>query len=630
MRALRPGLALPPVIALCVYITVAPNDLVWDSDQLCVNNPHAASLRAMLPILWPPTWEERRPALMESYRPTALLSFAIERRLWGDSPAGYHWGNALLHAANAGIVVWLALRLGATSTVGALAGLLFAVHPVTTEAVAWVSNRSILLSTGLCFLGLGVFLGPPGQRRVGPMAASAGLTLLALLSHEGVVFIPLGVGLVWLAKRRRLREWRRLMPLAIVCAAYLALRLALTSVGPPEGPIPAQDRLEPRLLSVARTAKAYAAMFAAPIHLSADRPVRPSDWRTGEGYAALGCVLLLGPVAVAAWRRGPTSACAAALALAAFAPVSNWFYLAGRPIAEQRAYPMAAGLCLCSAVWIGKRHARMCLLGALVLCALAVSRCQQWRSEGALWSATIATTPLKSRAYVNLGLTQDWRGCGQRSRSQYRRATELSPGYGLARLKWGSKLTEAEAYKAAMDVFQALPTQLWQAEYWALAGDAYWGAGEEAEAIGMFEQAAAMAPRMPHVMVRLARAYIATKRLADAEAVLRKAAERQPGGEGIDMALAELRLAQGQYARAASLFALAGQRRRDNGDAAIGLAKALTHLGEHAKAAKACRLALSADPYSAEAYELLGQALVNLGNSTEGWPYLEWAERLRR
>jgi protein O-mannosyl-transferase len=85
------------------------------------------------------------------WQPLTWLSLQTDATLWGPKPWGFHLDNVLLHAANAALL-FLALRAltGAFGTSAAVA-LLFAVHPLRVESVAWVTERKDVLST---FFGL--------------------------------------------------------------------------------------------------------------------------------------------------------------------------------------------------------------------------------------------------------------------------------------------------------------------------------------------------------------------------------------------------------------------------------------------------------------------------------------------
>ncbi len=112
-----------------------------------------------------------------SYRPITNLSYWIDHRLFGLTPFGFHLGNLLWHTATALLVFVLFRELWPTETLVALMGAaLFAVHPVHTEAVAWVSGRSEVLAA---FWGLLAFL---AHRRADREGASASLWRVAALA----------------------------------------------------------------------------------------------------------------------------------------------------------------------------------------------------------------------------------------------------------------------------------------------------------------------------------------------------------------------------------------------------------------------------------------------------------------
>ena len=130
----------------------------WDDDSNLVDNPRFRGLG----------WGELRwmttTTLMGHYIPLTWLSFAVNYRLSGMAPWGYHLGNLLLHAANAGAFYFVSRRLleaafgggvagagrhveadGVLSLGAAFAALAFALHPLRVESVAWVTERRDVL-----------------------------------------------------------------------------------------------------------------------------------------------------------------------------------------------------------------------------------------------------------------------------------------------------------------------------------------------------------------------------------------------------------------------------------------------------------------------------------------------------
>jgi hypothetical protein len=119
--------------------------------------------------------------LLGHYAPLTWLSFALDHAIWGLAPFGFHLTNLVLHADNAALAAVVARRLleaalvlsAPARAVGALvAALLFALHPLRVEAVAWITERRGLLSTLLVFVSLLAYLGATRARPPRRLASS--------------------------------------------------------------------------------------------------------------------------------------------------------------------------------------------------------------------------------------------------------------------------------------------------------------------------------------------------------------------------------------------------------------------------------------------------------------------------
>src|SRR4051812_2578779 len=127
------------LLTLLAYSSVlATGGYIWDDDD------HLTTVKAVrtpggLVEIW------AHPAHFIQFYPMVFTTFNLEYQLWGLSPHGYHFTNVVLHGINA-FLVWLVLRR--LKVPGAmLVALLFAVHPVMVESVAWISERKNVLST---------------------------------------------------------------------------------------------------------------------------------------------------------------------------------------------------------------------------------------------------------------------------------------------------------------------------------------------------------------------------------------------------------------------------------------------------------------------------------------------------
>ena len=130
-------------VTFLIYSPAIEGDFVWDDDMHLTDNKQLDSVEGLKNI-----W--LKPGATFQYFPLTFTSFWIEKRLWGDNPTGYHVVNLLLHISSA-LVLWRILIL--LSVPGAmLAALIFLIHPVNVESIAWITERKNALS-GIFYLG---------------------------------------------------------------------------------------------------------------------------------------------------------------------------------------------------------------------------------------------------------------------------------------------------------------------------------------------------------------------------------------------------------------------------------------------------------------------------------------------
>ena len=153
------------VVTLMAYNPAWHGQLLWDDDN-CSTPPELRSVDGLKRIWF-------QPRATAQYYPLLYTSYWIQQRVWGDSPTGYHLINLLLHI---GCVVMLLRILRFLRIPGAeLAAIIWALHPVNVETVAWIAERKNVLSgifalaATLCYLKFG---DTRGRRR--PRSVRAG------------------------------------------------------------------------------------------------------------------------------------------------------------------------------------------------------------------------------------------------------------------------------------------------------------------------------------------------------------------------------------------------------------------------------------------------------------------------
>ena len=172
------------------------------------------------------------------YRPLLMLTFWFDQSFWDGTASFMHLENLLLHAANAVLVYLLvekAMRQFADEVGFAplLAGLLFAIHPITTESVNWISGRTDLLGTFFVLLTSLALLTAGARRSMAWSLFSAALFACAVMSKEIMVFfLPAAGLLLWHAAGSTRQASRQvvmfLLPFLLLGLAYFALRLLLS------------------------------------------------------------------------------------------------------------------------------------------------------------------------------------------------------------------------------------------------------------------------------------------------------------------------------------------------------------------------------------------------------------------
>jgi protein O-mannosyl-transferase len=235
----RPAVLLPVILLATgvLYSGTLFFEFVWDDGPQIVNNPLIRSWaqmpRAFVSDLW---FHAARQQVY--YRPLFVVWSILNYAVVGLRPWGWHLGAILLHLGATLAVYWLSRRLGLEYWTAALATLIFALHPVHIECVAWISAGSDSMVTMLSAFAFAAFLkgrAPDTTRRLAWHLASMVLLACALLTKEMAASFTLLVGMyIWLFSKgsgaqAKLKEaLAAMLPYGAVTACYvLARKMAL-------------------------------------------------------------------------------------------------------------------------------------------------------------------------------------------------------------------------------------------------------------------------------------------------------------------------------------------------------------------------------------------------------------------
>lgn len=602
-QALGAPLALA-AIAAALYLPSLDAPWVWDDGLAIVQNPN-------LRELWPLSEALSAPSFAPvTGRPTVSLSLALNHVLTGLDPAGFRAGNLLIHLLAALALCGVVRRTleltgqrerfgGAARGLAFASALLWLVHPLVTECVAYITQRTESLMA-LCLLatlyasarGLAAGASP---RWSGVAVACCGLgmgskevmvvaPILALL-HDSVY----GAG----SPRSALRARPRLY--AGLAASWGLLALAIAS-----GPDYAATKMGFEVgigpieyaLSQAPVLLHYFRLALLPYPLAIDY----GDWAPPELSIALpaaACVFALVAGAAALLWRAPRLGFPLAAVFLILAPTSSVVPVGGEIAAERRMYlPLAflISLAVCGLHLRSTRAARGLFPFAVAALALALSlatreRLALYRDPVALWESAVAARPQNPRAHLILGNQLEAAGRRAEALASYQRALALDPDYAMAQVNYGRLLRlEGRLPDAILQFRRALVLnpRLRYANH--NLGRALVDTGEVAAAIPLFERELELQPtflpsmlelvwllasgpdpalRDPVEAARLGRRARELSGGRDAAVLDALAAAQAAGGDfAAAIATAELALAQAEGPRKQRILArLAGYRR---------------------------------------------------------------------
>jgi Flp pilus assembly protein TadD len=586
--------------ALLAYIPALSGGLLWD-DPGHITRPDLRFLAGLGRI-----WFEI--GATQQYYPVLHSAFWFEHLLWGDSTFAYHLLNVLLHATAACLFARLLQRLAIPGAW--FAALLFALHPVCVESVAWISEQKNTLSAVFYLLAALAYLRFHDSRRPAQYAAATALFVLALLTKTVTASLPAALLVVFWWRQGRIDRRHDVLPLL----PWFALG-ALSGLGTAHFErelIGAQGSdfalaFDERLLLAGRVVWFYLGKLVWPAELIFIYPrwtVDAAQWWQwiflAAGLAFLAALLWL---ALAHRRRGPLAT--ALLFGGTLFPVLGFFnvypflfsYVADhfQYLASLAVFALAgAGLSVLAA-----RLSRRTALGAaaLLLGTLGTLTCLQsrmYRDVTTLYETTLERNPSCWMAHQNLAIALAESGQVDAAIAHLRTALAIKPDNAAAENNLGDNLTRLGRLDEALPHLQrAVELQPNYVVGHCNLATTLARLHRFEEAFPHFAEAARLDPRYPQTEQNWGIALMESGQPAQAFAHLARAVEIAPGW-------VEGRIYFGR--------ALAGRNRMQ-------------------EAADQFRSAVEAAPGSGEANYLLGMALRSLGRTAEADAYLEAAQQ---
>jgi len=425
------------ILFVVVFISYAPavcNGFVWDDTALILRDPLIRSWR-----LIPEGFNHFLfvdATASDFYRPLQRLTYTIDYAAFALRPGPYHFVSVLWQGLAAVALFVFAeeflsnfgIERRRCRWIALIASLVWAIHPVQSAAVVYISGRADPLATAFGFFGLFLLLralrSPNPRKLLLVIAAGAALLLSAFSRESGLIFPILGV-IFFLWRRNWTEMWKTIAVGAFVATIYFTLRAGAEHYPAPTLTPPPPPLVRP--IIVARAVAEYAGLIVFPWNLHMDRDVETQP--TGFSEASLSHAAwrelqtLVGLVLIAAffywmWRarkRNPAAFVSLLFALISYLPVSGIVALNAN-VAEHWIYLPSAFFFLAIGLELAQlketstlprstttQAAAMLAIWLIFLGARTFVRTFDWRDQRTFLEQTIARGGDSARMLINLG-----------------------------------------------------------------------------------------------------------------------------------------------------------------------------------------------------------------------------------
>jgi len=438
------ALVLIAAVTVAVYWPALQNDFIdFDDDVYVTANMMVQQGLSLKGFLWSITTFHAA-----NWHPLTWLSHMLDVELFGVNPSGHHATNLLIHAVNSMLLCALLHRLTGLVGRSLVVALLFALHPLHVESVAWVAERKDVLSTLFWFLTMGAYAwyaGRPSLKRYLPVAV---FFALGLMAKQMLVTLPLILLLMdyWPLNRLTSRQGERgtglkvllaeKVPLVVMSAAASLLILrahasakALFNV---DG--------ESLLLHSGNAFLSYVTyirnMFW-PMDLALFYPFEPSAVTAPRVAGAIVLLAVLTGLVVAQGGKRPYLIFGWFWYLITLLPVIGFIRVGGQALADRYTYIPLVGLFIIL-VWGGGEIAgrwrnglpTVAVVTAIVVAILSVLTVKQiryWQSSYSLYAHALAVVERNWLAHNNMGILLSQHNRNDEAIVHFQESVRLNP-----------------------------------------------------------------------------------------------------------------------------------------------------------------------------------------------------------
>jgi tetratricopeptide (TPR) repeat protein len=604
--------AILVITCIIIYTPAMRGDFIWDDDAYITDNPLITAPDGMRRI-W---FSFDHPS---QYFPLTYTVFRLGYQMWGFDTFGYHLINVLIHIANA-FLVWIVL-VKLRLRWAWLAVLIFALHPINVESVAWITElKNVLMAFFflLSFLLWLKFIENPEPKAKDWLIYTGSFIFyaLALFSKTTACTLPIVMMLVLWSKHISIREkhWRRIIPYIVFGIMMGFVTIWWEQVRGASASVLRLNYLE-RFLLAGRALWFYIGKLILPVNLTFSYPLWDVDWTKPFHYTwTLAAVF----VAVLMWyyraKIGRWPIAVVVFFVVTLAPVLGFVsiythyysYVADHYVYVACIGPIALFAAAISIAWHKSNNIiriiiSVCLVaGLMYLCVTSWRQSHIYKDLETLWQDTLKKNPNSPLAWNNMGIILENRGNKEEAMTYYRKVLKIHPDDEVALYNIGTLLKSE---------------------------------GKLDEAVSYYQKAIRIQPGYAAAHNNLANTLKMQGKVDEAIEHYKKALSIQPLDAIAHYNLANTLRSQGQLEQAITLYKRAAELNPQFSSARFNLAVTLESAGRIQEAISQYRKILEFDPNAIDAINALAELLIsdsdpNIWNAGESVRYAKHAAEL--
>ncbi|MBK8832247.1 MAG: hypothetical protein IPN60_15600 [Saprospiraceae bacterium] len=540
---------LIPMIAILIYIPSFNADFTLDDVLIVEDNTFVKSLD-QIPAIWTSHYWAGKVDATDTglYRPLTLTTYNLQYALTGESPAAFHILNILLHALVCLMVMTMASLLFLDFRLVIISGLLFAIHPIHTEAVAGIVGRAEILAALFILTSMVCYHQWRQKGEIKWLVLMLVSTLAAITSKEhGFLMIAImalqETYYYFTTKTFSWSERKKWIAFGSVAILSLGMWMVRSSITGPTASheLWANVGSADRMATSVRTSAEYVGLHLWPFPLSADYwidEVPIVDF--GNVKVLFGVFVILGMLSLAYYlrRKLPVASWGILFFFLMLLPVSNFVFAAGFLKAERILYIPSIGLILLMSVLLTKvldlksgRIPGFILLGLFLLLFTwrSWTRSGDWKNNYTLAVATLQTSPNSPRFNNMMGLELRAQNKNDEALAFFEKAVQANPNHVPALVNLGMQYSYFNRQQEAGDLLEkALTLEPGTLATYANLMSVYRTTGAHDKNIAIAEKAMQRFPQSAAIMWNAANAYQLAGNMARANEIRAKALAIDP------------------------------------------------------------------------------------------------------